>query len=84
VASTRQIPQAILFRHESIEDRIPTDQPLRAMGPLVNRLLVEVLMRVQGLYSAIGRPAMALKQLLRASAAGAVHHSRQLPAQSGC
>jgi len=58
--------QAILFSYRSIEDRIPSDHPLRAMRRLVDPLLVELSPRFQALYSAIGRPSIPPEQLLRA------------------
>ena len=58
--------QAILFSYRSIEDRIPTDHPLRALRRLVDPLLVQLSPRFQRLYSAIGRPSIPPEQLLRA------------------
>jgi transposase len=58
--------QAILFSYRSIEDRIPSDHPLRAMRRLVDPLLVELSPRFQALYSTIGRPSIPPEQLLRA------------------
>jgi len=58
--------QAILFSYRSIEDRIPTDHPLRAMRRLVDPLLVKLSPRFQRLYSTVGRPSIPPEQLLRA------------------
>lgn len=58
--------QAILFSYRSIEDRIPTDHPLRALRRLVDPLLVELSPRFQALYAATGRPSIPPEQLLRA------------------
>lgn len=58
--------QAVLFSYRSIEDRIPSDHPLRAMRRLVDPLLVELSPRFQALYSEVGRPSIPPEQLLRA------------------
>jgi len=58
--------QAILFSYRSIEDRIPTDHPLRALRRLVDPILVELSPRFQRLYSTVGRPSIPPEQLLRA------------------
>jgi transposase len=58
--------QAILFSYRSIEDRIPTDHPLRALRRLVDPLLVALSPRFQALYAASGRPSIPPEQLLRA------------------
>jgi len=58
--------QAILFSYRSIEDRIPTDHPLRAMRRLVDPVLAALSPRFQRLYSAMGRPSIPPEQLLRA------------------
>jgi len=58
--------QSILFSYRSIEDRIPSDHPLRAMRQLVDPLLSELSPRFQELYAATGRPSIPPEQLLRA------------------
>lgn len=58
--------QAILFSYRSIEDRIPTDHPLRVMRRLVDPLFVELSARLQALYATVGRPSIPPEQLLRA------------------
>ena len=58
--------QAILCSYRSIEDRIPSDHPLRAMRRLVDPLLVEPSSRFLTLYSVIGRPSIPPEQLQRA------------------
>ena len=58
--------QAILFSYRSIDDRIPSDHPLRAMRRLVDPLLVELSPRFQEMYAATGRPSIPPEQLLRA------------------
>lgn len=58
--------QAILFSYRSMEDRIPSDHPLRAMRRMVDPLLAELSPRFQEMYSALGRPSIPPEQLLRA------------------
>jgi len=58
--------QAILFSYRSIEDRIPSDHPLRAMRQLVDPLLSALSPRFQALYATTGRPSIPPEQLLRA------------------
>lgn len=48
--------QSILFSYRSIEDRIPSDHPLRAMRQLVDPLLRELSPRFQELYATTGQP----------------------------
>ena len=58
--------QAILFSTRSIEDRIPSDHPLRALRQLVDPVLAALSPRLQTLYAATGRPSIPPEQLLRA------------------
>ncbi len=58
--------QSILFSYRSVEDRIPSDHPLRAMRQLVDPLLRELSPRFQALYATTGRPSIPPEQLLRA------------------
>lgn len=58
--------QSILFSYRSIEDRIPSDHPLRVMRQLVDPLLSELSPRFQALYATTGRPSIPPEQLLRA------------------
>ena len=58
--------QPILFSYRSIEDRIPSDHPLRALRSLVDPVLAALSPRLQTLYAATGRPSIPPEQLLRA------------------
>jgi transposase len=58
--------QPILFSYRSIEDRIPTDHPLRALRRLVDPVLAALSPRLQMLYATTGRPSIPPEQLLRA------------------
>jgi transposase len=55
-----------MFSYLSIEDRIPTDHPLRTIQALVNPILVALSPRFQALYSSQGRPSIPPERLLRA------------------
>lgn len=59
--------QTTVFSVISIEDRIPSDHPLRAMLALVNPVLVALSQRFDEMYSTIGRPSIPPERLLRAS-----------------
>src|SRR5207248_1398784 len=50
-----------------MEQRIPTDHPLRAMRGLVDGVLRDLSPRFAELYSRVGRPSIAPERLLRAS-----------------
>jgi transposase len=58
--------QAILFSYRSIDDRIPSDHPLRALRRLVDPVLAVLSPRFQTLYASTGRPSIPPEQLLRA------------------
>ena len=58
--------QTTVFSVISIEDRIPSDHPLRAMLALVNPVLVALSQRFDEMYSTIGRPSIPPERLLRA------------------
>lgn len=58
--------QPILFSYRPIEDRIPSDHPLRALRRLVDPLLASLSPRFQTLYATTGRPSIPPEQLLRA------------------
>src|SRR6188474_1194335 len=57
---------AALFSYVHLEERIPTDHPLRAMRALIDPMLVTLSPRFDALYSAHGRPSIAPEKLLRA------------------
>jgi transposase len=59
-------PQTAMFSYVSIEDRIPSDHPLRAIQSLVNPILAALSPRFQALYSTMGRPSIPPERLLRA------------------
>jgi transposase len=58
--------QPRMFATVVLEDRIPTDHPLRAIRGLVDPILRELSPRFEALYSRIGRPSVPPECLLRA------------------
>ena len=59
-------PQTTMFSYVSIEDRIPTDHPLRSIQALVNPILAQLSPRFQTMYATLGRPSIPPERLLRA------------------
>jgi len=58
--------QDILFSYGSLEQRVPTKHPLRAIRRMVDEGLDAMDGDFAGLYSAVGRPSIPPEQLLRA------------------
>jgi transposase len=58
--------QERMFSYVSMEERIPSEHPLRAIRAMTNRALRRLDRRLEGLYSGIGRPSIAPEKLLRA------------------
>ena len=57
--------QVTMFSYVSLEERIPTDHPLRPVRAMVNRALVALSPRFDALYVDWGRPSIPPEQLLR-------------------
>ena len=55
-----------LFSYVSPEQRVPADQPLRAIRTLTDEALRSLSRRFARLYSTTGRPSIPPEQLLRA------------------
>ena len=55
-----------MFSYVSLEERIPTDHPLRPIRKLVDHVLTEMSTDFDGLYAACGRPSIPPERLLRA------------------
>ena len=55
-----------MFSYVALEDRIPTDHPLRGVRALVDAVLAEMSKDFDGLYSQLGRPSIAPERILRA------------------
>src|SRR2546428_8894110 len=58
--------QGAMWSYVPMEQRIPTDHPLRVMRPLVDAVLRELSPQFAELYSRVGRPSIAPEKLLRA------------------
>lgn len=61
-----EMTQEQLFSYVSLEQRVPTDHPLRTMKALVEPDLAELSPALGGLYADGGRPSIPPEQLLRA------------------
>lgn len=55
-----------MFSYVALEDRIPTDHPLRAVRQLTDKVLGEMSAEFDGLYSQVGRPSIPPEGLFRA------------------
>src|SRR3954463_7201992 len=55
------------FSYVRLEERIPSDHPLRAIRALADHALGSLNERFEGLYSAIGRPSIPPEIVLRAT-----------------
>jgi transposase len=55
-----------MFSYVSLDERIPTEHPLRAIRKLVDRVLAQMTAEFDGLYAAVGRPSIPPERLLRA------------------
>jgi len=58
--------QRTMFSYVSLEDRIPSDHPLRAMRAMVDHALVRLSPAFDAIYAEDGRPSIPPEQLLRA------------------
>src|SRR6266540_6659155 len=58
--------QRVMFSYVDLEQRIPSDHPLRAIQSLVEPVLPELSPRFAALYAESGRPSIPPEQLLRA------------------
>lgn len=56
-----------LFSYVRLEERIPSDHPLRPIKALADEALGSLNKRFEGLYSSMGRPSIAPEMLLRAT-----------------
>jgi len=56
-----------LFNFVSLEERISTDHPFRAMRVPVDEVLAELDGLFEGMYSTMGRPSIAPERLIIAS-----------------
>jgi len=73
-----------MFSYVSLEKRVPSDHPLRAIKGLADEALAQLSPQFDALYSRNGRPSIAPEMLLRASLLQAffsVRSERQLVEQ---
>lgn len=56
-----------LFSYVRLEERVPSDHPLRPIRRLADEALASLNKRFEGLYSSMGRPSIAPEMLLRAT-----------------
>lgn len=73
-----------LFSYIRLEERVPSDHPLRAVRGLADEALAHLSGRFEALYSGVGRPSIAPEMLLRATLLQAffsVRSERQLMEQ---
>ncbi len=62
--------QAGMFSYVALEDRIPSDHPLRGVRKLVDAVLAGMSQAFDGLYSEAGRPSISRAATAGAAAAG--------------
>lgn len=58
--------QPVIFSYIALEDRVPSDHPLRTIRRIVDRVLEGLSSDFEQMYSALGRPSIPPEQLLRA------------------
>jgi transposase len=68
--------QDAVFSYVSLEQRVPTDHPLRAIRKMVDQALGELSAHFDGLYANTGRPSIAPEKLLRALLLQALYGKR--------
>lgn len=59
--------QNAMFSYRTLEERIPSDHPIRPLRRLVDAALAGLDAQLRDLYSQVGRPSIAPEKLLRAS-----------------
>jgi transposase len=68
--------QDAVFSYVSLEQRVPTDHPLRVIRKMVDQALGELSRHLDGLYAKTGRPSIAPEKLLRALLLQALYGKR--------
>jgi transposase len=58
--------QEVVFSYRGMEQRIPTDHPLRGIRRMTDRALADLSLHFEALYARRGRPSIAPEKLLRA------------------
>lgn len=59
--------QSGMFSYVSVEERVPSDHPLRAIRKLVDEILKRMASDFDGMYAKTGRPSVPPERLLRAA-----------------
>jgi transposase len=62
----RESKQQPVFSYVSLEDRVPSDHPLRTVRHIVDEILGEMARRFDAVYAQSGRPSIPPERLLRA------------------
>jgi transposase len=62
----RESKQQPVFSYVSLEDRVPSDHPLRMVRQIVDEILGEMARRFDAVYAQSGRPSIPPERLLRA------------------
>lgn len=70
------LQQLGLFSYVSVEDRVPSDHPVRKLRVLVDTILQELDGELEKRYASLGRPSIAPERLLRASLLQVVYSVR--------
>src|SRR5271168_2317690 len=68
--------QGAVFSYVSLEQRVPSDHPLRTIRKMVDQALVKLSEHFDGLYANTGRPSIAPEKLLRALLLQALYGKR--------
>ena len=68
--------QDAVFSYVSLEQRVPSDHPLRAIRKMVDQALGELSAHLDGLYASTGRPSIAPEKLMRALLLQALYGKR--------
>src|SRR5215213_7834575 len=59
--------QSGMFSYVSVEERVPTDHPLRAIRKVVDEVLQTMTGEFEGMYAKTGRPSVPPERLLKAA-----------------
>ena len=60
-------PQGSMFSYFSVEERVPTDHPLRRVKAQADAVLAAMSAEFEAMYASVGRPSIAPERLLKAT-----------------
>jgi transposase len=60
-------PQSGLFSYFSVEERIPTEHPLRRVKAQADAVLASMSADFEAMYASVGRPSIAPERLLKST-----------------